>query len=375
MAIIISDGNGVETTTNEIPKGNYTLNEEKTHCENNGKVLSYDSNTGKVKFSFIGSDRCYLYFDYESSIDFLGIKISLDAELDSSGASGTKYILSNENGYSFEGTDPNNYICLDNRTSGTYGNDTVLFRMIGLFAEEFSLDGTTSAGTKKLLKIIDTSNYGDTSEYSWNENGTNNWSESTLYERLNNSCLDNIILVIGKYNENIFSKIISAKWHLGGALESNLETLTTEKLYTEERNTSAIYGSNPSSVYAQVGLMYPSDYGYATIGGTTTNKSSCRAKELYNWDDSSYSDCPNNDWLFNTQSGFLINIDGEWLLSPSSSDSIYATFIVMTGSVFQGNEYSVKGFNFPVRPVLYLDAGNINIVGGDGSSSNPYRIN
>lgn len=375
MAIIISDGNGTETTTNEIPKGNYTLNEEKTHFENNGKVLSYDSNTGKVKFSFIGSDRCYLYFDYESSIDFLGIKISLDAELDSSGASGTKYILSNENGYSFEGTDPNNYICLDNRTSGTCGNDTVLFRMIGLFAEEFSLDGTTSAGTKKLLKIIDTSNYGDTSEYSWNENGTNNWPESTLYERLNNSCLDNIILVIGKYNENIFSKIISAKWHLGGALESNLETLTTEKLYTEEWNTSAIYGSNPSSVYAQVGLMYPRDYGYATIGGTTTNKSSCRAKELYNWDDSSYSDCPNNDWLFNTQSGFLINIDGEWLLSPSSLDSIYATYIVMTWSVFQGNEYSVKGFNFPVRPVLYLDAGIINIVGGDGSSSNPYRIN
>ena len=65
LAIIISDGNGTETTTNEIPKGNYTLNEEKTHCENNGKVLSYDSNTGKVKFSFIGSDRCYLYFDYD----------------------------------------------------------------------------------------------------------------------------------------------------------------------------------------------------------------------------------------------------------------------------------------------------------------------
>ncbi len=375
MAIIISDGNVVETTTNEIPKGNYTLNEEKTHCENNGKVLNYDSNTGKVKFSFIGSDRCYLYFDYESSIDFLGIKISLDAELDSSGASGTKYILSNENGYSFAETDPNNYICLDNRTSGTCGNDIVLFRMIGLFAEEFSLDGTTSAGTKKLLKIIDTNNYGDTSEYSWNENGTNNWPELTLYERLNNSYLDNIILVIGKYNENIISKIISAKWHLGGASESNLETLTKEKLYTKERNTSAIYGSNPSSVYAQVGLMYPSDYGYATIGGTTTNKSSCRAKELYNWDDSSYSDCSNNDWLFNTQSGFLINIDGEWLFFPSSSDSSYATFIVMIGSVFQGNEYSVKSFNFPVRPVLYLDAGNINIVGGDGSSSNPYRIN
>ena len=374
LAIIISDGNGTETTANEIPKGNYTLNEEKTHCENNGKVLSYDSNTGKVKFSFIGSDRCYLYFDYESSIDFLGIKISLDIELDSSGTSGTKYILSNENGLRYEGADPNNYICLDNKTSGTCSDSSLLFRIIGLFDEDTSNDGASSSGTKKLLKVIDTNNYGGTSGKVWNSEGTNNWSSASLKTELNGTYLTTL-LGTSNVNSKLSSAIANAKWHLGGASESNLETLTTEKLYTEERNTSAIYGSNPSSVYAQVGLMYPSDYGYATIGGTTTNKSSCRAKELYNWDDSSYSDCPNNDWLFNTQSGFLINIDGEWLLSSSSSDSSYATFIVMTGSVFQGNEYSVKGFNFPVRPVLYLDAGNINIVGGDGSSSNPYRIN
>ena len=47
------------------PKGNYVLNEEKTHCENNGKVTNYDSATGKISLNFIGSDRCYLYFDYE----------------------------------------------------------------------------------------------------------------------------------------------------------------------------------------------------------------------------------------------------------------------------------------------------------------------
>ena len=373
MAIIISDGNGTETTTNEIPKGNYTLNEEKTHFENNGKVLSYDSNTGKVKFSFIGSDRCYLYFDYESSIDFLGIKISLDAELDSSGASGTKYILSNENGYSFEGTDPNNYICLDNRTSGTCGNDTVLFRMIGLFAEEFSLDGTTSAGTKKLLKIIDTSNYGDTSEYSWNENGTNNWPESTLYERLNNSCLDNIILVIGKYNENIISKIISAKWHLGGASESNLETLTTEKLYTEERNTSAIYSGNPSSIYAKVGLMYPSDYGYATVGGTNINKSECRTRDLYDWDGSIYSDCRNNDWLFISQNNFVNNV--EWTITPRSDTSGNVLHIRSTGNVsHQYNYIDVPNFYWAARPTFYLDSSVLKIVGGTGTSDNAYRI-
>ena len=63
LAIIIKDANGVETNSEDIPVGNYKINEEKTHCENNGKVLSYDNTTGKISFSFIGSDRCYLYFD------------------------------------------------------------------------------------------------------------------------------------------------------------------------------------------------------------------------------------------------------------------------------------------------------------------------
>ena len=63
LAIIIKDANGVETNSNTIPIGNYKINEEKTHCENNGKVISYDNTTGKIGFSFIGSDRCYLYFD------------------------------------------------------------------------------------------------------------------------------------------------------------------------------------------------------------------------------------------------------------------------------------------------------------------------
>ena len=63
LAIIIKDANGVEKNSNTIPIGNYKINEEKTHCENNGKVISYDNTTGKIGFSFIGSDRCYLYFD------------------------------------------------------------------------------------------------------------------------------------------------------------------------------------------------------------------------------------------------------------------------------------------------------------------------
>lgn len=42
----------------------YELNYEKSYCKNNGKILNYDNILGKVSFSFIGTDSCYLYFDY-----------------------------------------------------------------------------------------------------------------------------------------------------------------------------------------------------------------------------------------------------------------------------------------------------------------------
>ena len=63
LAIMIKGDSGEYVSSNEIPKGNYVLNEEKTICENGGKVVSYNNLTGQIGFSFLGSDRCSLYFD------------------------------------------------------------------------------------------------------------------------------------------------------------------------------------------------------------------------------------------------------------------------------------------------------------------------
>ena len=63
LAIMIKGESGEYVSSNEIPKGNYVLNEEKTVCENGGKVVSYNNSTGQIGFSFLGSDRCSLYFD------------------------------------------------------------------------------------------------------------------------------------------------------------------------------------------------------------------------------------------------------------------------------------------------------------------------
>ena len=282
----------------------------------------------------------------------------------------------NENGLRYEGADPKNYICLDNKTSGACSSSSLLFRIIGLFDEEYSSNGTTSSGTKKLLKVIDTNNFGGTDGKYWNRTQTsgknyNDWSTATLKTELNDTYLSALLATSG-VNSKLESAIITSKWHLGGAGLSNYQTLTAEGIYTEERNTSAISSGNPSSIYAKVGLMYPSDFGYATVGGTTTNKTGCRAKELYNWNSSSYSDCKNNDWIFTSQNSFADN--REWLLSPYSMNSTDAAHLYSGGYVHL-NGYRVVGGKFAVRPTFYLDSSILKIVGtGDGSSSNPYRI-
>ena len=271
----------------------------------------------------------------------------------------------NENGIRYEGADPNNYICLDNKTSGACSSSSLLFRIIGLFDEDTSSDGTSSSGTKKLLKVIDTNNYGGTDGKKWNSAGTNNWSTASLKTELNETYLTTL-LGTSNVNSKLSSGVANAKWHLGGASPSNYNT-TAEGIYTQERDTSAIYGGNPSSIYAQVGLMYPSDYGYATVGGTTTNRAGCRAKAVNAYDT---ADCKNNDWLFTSQGSFVD--DGEWLLSPYSSYSYLAAYLGSSGYVY--HDLHVGGL-FAVRPSFYLDSSVLKIVGtGDGTKDNAYRL-
>ena len=279
-----------------------------------------------------------------------------------------------EKGLRYEGADPNNYICLDNKTSGACSSSSLLFRIIGLFDEDTSNDGTTSAGKKNLLKILDTNNYGGTEGKYWDSAGTSNWSNASLKAELNETYLPTL-LGTSNVNGKLSSAIVKANWHLRGADSTNYNTLTADDVYDIERTDGKVYGTNPLFIYAKIGLMYPSDYGYATVGGSTTNKDGCRKKELFNWDDSSYSDCKNNDWLFTSQVTSWGSNKNEWLLSPYSSIANYAARLGSAGSVGLGGNNSVDYRQFAVRPTFYLDSSVLKIVGtGDGTKDNAYRI-
>lgn len=106
--------------------------------------------------------------------------------------------------------------------------------------------------------------------------------------------------------------------------------------------------------------MYPSDYGYATSGGSTTDRKSCLNKELFNWRD--VSDCYNNDWL-------LFNSTTQWTLTSNASSPYNVFDVYSNGEVNNG----ITSYKFSVRPVVFLKS-NIKIVDGDGSSSNPYIL-
>ena len=69
LAIMIKEDGASDYTkssSKDIPIGSYILNRDKSYCKNNGVIGDYDSTLGKVSFSFIGTDSCYLYFDYSS---------------------------------------------------------------------------------------------------------------------------------------------------------------------------------------------------------------------------------------------------------------------------------------------------------------------
>ena len=375
LAIMIKEDGAedyIKSSSKDIPKGNYVLNRDKSYCKNNGLIGYYDNTLGKVSFSFIGTDSCYLYFDYESGKSFETVFVANNND------------IFDENGLRYEGAAPNNYICLDNKTSGTCSDSSLLFRIIGLFDEDTSTDGTNSSGSKKLLKVIDTNNYGGTSGKYWNSAGTNNWSTASLKTEINGTYLTTL-LGTSNVNSKLSSVIVNAKWHLGGGNDTSssnyyYQKITTENLHKAERSPYAtsgtlqnLYSGNPSSVYAKVGLMYPSDYGYATVGGTITNKSSCRSQALMNWDDSSFSDCKNNDWLFTSQATIWGSNKSEWLLSPYSSSSIRAVALYSSGYVGLSSN-GVGHALFAVRPTFYLVSSVLKIVGGTGTSTDPYHI-
>ena len=292
------------------------------------------------------------------------------------------------------GSNPNNYVSIDGD----------IWRIIGIMKDVD--DGTGNKEDRvKLIRASSIGSYSwDTSESSVNNGwGVNEWSGADLMKLLNPGYESETVggslywdNQSGKcYNSNsngttscnftstgikdkLKTLISDAVWNTGSNGRNGYLSTSNglaKHFYTYERSDDD--GKKCSSSdwcndtvertttwTGKVGLMYPSDYGYATSGGATTDRTTCLNTNLNIWpDDSSVSDCKNNDWL-------LLSIT-QWTISPYaySSDAYCAFYVYSGGSV---SSTSVSR-NYVVRPVVYLTS-NVGVQSGDGSRGNPFIL-
>ena len=240
-----------------------------------------------------------------------------------------------DNSYRYAGAsaDVKNYICLGSSES-TCPEDN-LYRIIGVFG-----DNNHGLTGQQLVKVIKNTSYGS---YQWNSAQVNDWASASLNTTLNSTFKTEKL-------SGFEDKIAKVTWYLGGYSSASA---TAESFYGYERGTT-VYSGRPTSTTGYIGLIYPSDYGYATTPDYWTTN-------LNNYDTAAYK----KDWLYLGSE--------EWLLSPDSSgpaDAWIANYGVFSSRSLNGGVLR----SFAVRPSFYL-LSSVNYVSGDGTSSLPFRVN
>ena len=289
----------------------------------------------------------------------------------SAGASGVYYTNSHE--YRYIGAEVNNYV--------KFNND--LYRIIGVF------DSNSHGKSGEMVKLIRSRPLGG---YSWgaynssNASGTyssynNDWtgtttkvkanlnvllneyfynktSDSSTYgpctnwtyysnntDYLTNSCSQ----IVGYgIDESLRGYIETAIWYLYGS-----DTVKSKQnWYLCERGGNSCTGAN-SGAYstttdAKIGLMYLSDYLYASSYYTSSDATTQGAQYF-----------GNKNWLYK---GY------EWTLTPYASSAITVWY------VYYGFVDIAPAYNpVSVRPTFYLKS-SVYVTGGDGSFDNPFTL-
>ena len=136
-------------------------------------------------------------------------------------------------------------------------------------------------------------------------------------------------------------------WKLGG---TSTVSLTVLEFYEYERGTT-VYSGNVTEWVGEIGLMYPSDYGYAA-------NPDAWATDLYDYDNSTITA---NNWMYMGLS--------EWTIIPYSSSSRYVFNAFYYGIL----HYHAASLGYAARPVFYLKS-NVALQGGSGTSSDPFIL-
>ena len=291
--------------------------------------------------------------------------------------------------YRYYGPSPNNYICLDMEGASTCP-DKHLYRIIGSIYEEkentnrikvIKATPLTDGTTKGFIWDCKVNNGSGSYDNIWATITSGNYSNSLtsgsqLMKLLNSGAWWNgtsgsyydcstasptattVNFTNYKLNDKAKSYITTSRYYLGGYTDADL---ITNEMYGYERGTLRVNTDRPLYWEGMVGLMYPSDYGYAA-GNTCVN-----GTELQGYS----GECKNKDWLWMTTSSNYTNY-AEWQMSPDSHYA-YGAFYV-AGSGYCASDGGDLTFSiYSVRPVFYLTSSTI-IDDGEGTLNKPYIL-
>ena len=289
----------------------------------------------------------------------------------------------NKTEYRYAGSNPNNYVSFNNE----------IWRIIGLVNVKV---GNNIEQRVKIIRKDGIEGQKDFGNYAWDKSldYNNNWTTSKLKDMLNgiyyesgigecysgsnssdaveNECdFKSGINLPSGLNES--SKELIDKdviWNLGGSITDN--DVTVDMFYERERGISVLedYSTEWSrktdvgEKFNGIGLMYPSDYGYATYGGNF-GREYCFEKELVGWDNESgdyKNKCGGTDWLKPSNGNV-------WTLSLGS-DNTKDSFRVNSTGFLNNNRCN---YAYSVWPALYLKS-NIKIINGNGTEECPFVL-
>ena len=283
----------------------------------------------------------------------------------------------NENGYRYEGRDPNNYIQME-KTDGT----TEMWRVIGLFPDGANGEDAIRVRKAEYEEVIYDNGennvayiYKNTVE---NKNNLLAYTDSVLNKNYLAAPVDvcsNCVNYWPKtalfsswseiYNITNYKNTVNYKIYLGTT--SEYKVITVSGWYEAERGTTA--GATAKSSYSSattftggVGLIYPSDYGYGVLA------SDCeRTITPYNYNGT--ASCYNKNWLYQGNSA------AQWLISPGVTSAHYTFQIQSNGitslnSILESDNFSNGVSSGLASPVMALKSDVM--VTGSGTNSDPY---
>ena len=296
-----------------------------------------------------------------------------------SGTNGLEQDDTTDKNIRYTGANPKNYV--------EFANIGELWRIVGVFNVKDS-----TGKIERKIKLVRNESLGS---YSWdatgNDNyGFNNWTEADLKNELNGDYL-NTSLTANKTNwynsywtsngpvfrqtgvfdytkvikSNYQNMISESVWNIGGNSYTGSAPYTLNLLsqYNKERGTITYQNSRPTEWTGKVGLIYASDYGYASTNSEC--RENLRAGVTYDtandlWD---YSNgiCKTDNWLFKNS--------WYWTLSPYSGYSSDVFRVCGDGAVANFDASNSNG----VLPAVFLKS-DILFISGTGEKTNPYKI-